>query len=63
MCKTFIIENIFIRFGSKLYRQRIGTPMGTNFTFLIPGLFLFCYERGFMGSPSNDSPVLVPVKE
>ena len=26
----FLLDNIFIRFGSKLYRQNVGIPMGTN---------------------------------
>ena len=27
---TFLIDNIHIRFGSKLYRQIVSIPMGTN---------------------------------
>ena len=27
---TFLLDNIYIRFGSKLYRQIVGIPMGTN---------------------------------
>ena len=27
---TFLLDNIFIRFGIKLYRQVVGIPMGTN---------------------------------
>ena len=27
---TFLLDNIFIRFGTKLYRQADGIPMGTN---------------------------------
>ena len=26
----FLLDNIYIRFGSKLYRQIVGIPMGTN---------------------------------
>ena len=26
---TFLLENIFIRLGTKLYRQVVGIPMGT----------------------------------
>ena len=26
----FLLDNIFIRFGSKLYRQNVGIPIGTN---------------------------------
>ena len=49
---TYLLDNIFIRFGTKLYRQIIGIPMGTNNATLIAGLFLFCYERDFMASLS-----------
>ena len=36
-------DNIFIRFGSKLYKQIVGIPMGTNHAPVV-----FCYESGFM---------------
>ena len=26
----YLLDNIFIRFGSQLYRQIVGIPMGTN---------------------------------
>ena len=56
MCNvlTFLLDNIFIQFGSKLYRQVVGIPMGTNCAPLVADLFLFCYERDFMMSPSDD---------
>ena len=47
----YLLENIFIRFGSKLYRQIVGIPMGTNCAHLVVNSFLFCYERDFMLSP------------
>ena len=46
----YLLENIFIRFGSKLYRQTVGIPMGTNRVPLVADLFLFCHERDFMKS-------------
>ena len=39
----------------KLYRQIVGIPMGTNCAPLVVDLFLFCYERDFMTSLSNDN--------
>ena len=45
---VYLLDNIFIRFGTKLYRQTIGIPMGTNCAPLVADLFLFCYERDFM---------------
>ena len=47
---VYLLDNICIRFGTKLYRQTIGIPMGTNCAPLVADLFLFCYERDFMKS-------------
>ena len=57
MCDAlhYLLDNIFIRFGSKLYRQIDGIPMGTNCTPLVADLFLFCYERDFMLSLSDNN--------
>ena len=51
---TFLLDNIFIQFGTKLYRQAVGIPMGTNCAPLVADLFLFCYERDLMMSLSDD---------
>ena len=56
---TFLLDNIFIRFGTKLYRQVVGIPMGTNCAPLVADLFLFCYEKGFMMSLSDDKQAYV----
>ena len=55
MCDAlhYLLDNIFIRFGSKLYRQIVGIPMGTNCAPLVADLFLFYYERDFMLSLSE----------
>ena len=37
------MDNIYIRFGTKLYRQIVGIPMGTNCAPLVADLFLY-YE-------------------
>ena len=50
----YLLDNISIRFGSKLYRQTEGIPIGTNFAPLVADLFLFCYERDFMLSLSDN---------
>ena len=57
MCEalTFLLDNIYIRFGSKLYRQTVGIPMGTNCAPLVADLFLFCFGRDFMLSLSEDN--------
>ena len=51
---TFLFDNIFIRFGTKVYRQVVGIPMGNNCAPLVADLFLFCNERDFMMSLSDD---------
>ena len=38
---TFLLDNIYIRFGSKLYRQNVGIPMATNCAPLVADLFCF----------------------
>ena len=54
---TFLLDNTIIRFGTKLYRQVVGIPMGTYCAPLVANLFLFCYERDFMMSLSDDKQV------
>ena len=51
----YLLDKLFIRFGSKLYRQIVGIPMGTNCAPLVADLFLFCYERDFMLSLSDNN--------
>ena len=37
-----------------MYTQVVGIPMGTTWAPLVADLFLFCYERDFMMSFSDD---------
>ena len=39
---------------TKLYRQVVAIPMGTNCAPLVADLFIYCYERDFMKSLSED---------
>ena len=57
MCEalTFLLDKNNIRIGTKLYRQIVGIPMGTNYALLEANLFLFCYERDFLLSVSGIS--------
>ena len=50
MCEAliYLLDNMYIRFGTKSYRQLVGIPMGTNCAPLVADFFLFCYERDFM---------------
>ena len=57
MCDAlhYLLDNIFIRFVSKLYRQIVGISMGTIYAPFVADLFLFCYERDFMLSLSDNN--------
>ena len=44
----FLVENIYIQVGNKIFRQTIGIPMGTDCAPLLANLFLFYYEYKFM---------------
>ena len=57
LSNMYVLDNIYIRFGNKLYRQIVGIPMGINCAPLVADLFLFCYERDFMTSLSDDNPI------
>ena len=46
----YLLDNIYIRFGSKLYRNSNGNKLCP----LVADLFLFCYERNFMKSLTKE---------
>ena len=52
---TFTSFGQYIWFGSKLYRQIVGIPMGTYCAPLVADLFVLCYERDFMLSLSDNN--------
>ena len=52
---SYLLDNIYIRFGAKLYRQIFGIPMGTNCTPLVADLFLYYYKRDSMHSLNHDN--------
>ena len=56
VCEALIfhLDTIYIRFGSKLYSQIVGIPVNTYSAPLVADLFLYCYDRDFMLSLSND---------
>ena len=55
----YLLDNIFIRFGTKLYRQTIDIPMGTYCAPLVGELFLFSYERDFIKSLSRENQAII----
>ena len=51
---AFLLDSVFVRFGAGLCGRVVGVPMGTSCAPLVADLFLFCYERDFMMSLSDD---------
>ena len=52
---SFLLDDIYIRFGTKLYKQIVGIPMGANCAPHEADLFLFGYEKDFMKDLSGDN--------
>ena len=44
----YLIDNIYIIVGNRVFQQHIGIPMGTDCALLIANLYLFCYEYNYM---------------
>ena len=44
----FLVDNIFVEFGGKIFQQTVGIPMGTNCAPLLADLFLCSYEAEFI---------------
>ena len=44
----FSIKNSYVLFNNRLYRQKIGIPMGSNFSPNIANLYLHFYESDFL---------------
>jgi hypothetical protein len=44
----FLIDNIYVFFGGRVFQQTVGIPMGTNWAPLFAGLLLYSYEADFI---------------
>ena len=44
----YLVDNIFVQAGNKIFRQGIGIPMGTDCAPLLANLYLFHYEYKYM---------------
>ena len=44
----FLIGNIFVMFGGRVFQQTVGIPMYTNRAPLLADLFLYSYEADFI---------------
>ena len=46
----FLVDNIFVVFGGKVFQQIVGIPMGTNCAPLLADIFLYSCEAEFIQS-------------
>ena len=46
----FLVDNIFVVSGGKVFQQIVGIPMGTNCAPLLTDIFLYSYEAEFIQS-------------
>ena len=46
----FLVDNIFVVFGGKVFQQIVGIPMGTNCAPPLANIFLYSYEAEFIQS-------------
>ena len=46
----FLVNNIFVVFAGKVFKQIVGTPMSTNCAPLPAEIFLYSYEEEFIQS-------------
>ena len=44
----YLVDNIYVEVGNKVFRQTIGIPMGTDCAPMLANLFLFFYEYNYM---------------
>ena len=51
----FLIENIFVMFGGRVFQQSVGIPIGTNCAHLLADLFLYSYEIDFIQGFSRET--------
>ena len=54
----FILDNIFVKFGNKIYKQVIGVPIGSDSGADIANLLLFSYESEYIEKVSKQSITL-----
>ena len=44
----FLVDNIFVQFGGRLFQQTVGIPISTNWAPLLADLFIYSYEADFL---------------
>lgn len=55
---NFLIDNIYVQCGDKVFKQNIGIPMGTDCAPYLANLFLYYYERRWLKTKDTDTQKL-----
>ena len=55
----YLIDNIYVSIGNRVYKQCVGIPMGTDCALLLANLFLFYYEYNYMKNLIKTNLMLV----
>ena len=56
---SFLLDNIYVRFGENIYKQVVGIPMGTNCAPLVADLFLYTYEKEFIQNLQKQKSMMI----
>ena len=54
----FLIYNIFVMFGGRVFQQAVGMPMGTNCAPLLTDVFLYSHEADFIEKRKKAIPIV-----
>ena len=54
----YLIDNIYVSIGNRVYKQCVGIPMGTDCAPLLANLFLFYYEYKYMKNLIKNNIIL-----
>ena len=60
---TFLINNIYVKFQGKVYKQGIGIPIGCDCAPKVAALFLYWYEHSYISEGLlTDNPIISKLK-
>ncbi len=57
---TFLIDNIYVKFGDNIYCQILSIPMGTECPPLLADLYLYIYDYDFLNSLTKSKKPHLP---
>ena len=57
----FLIDDIFVMFGERVFQQTVGMPMGTNCAPLVADSFLYLYEADFIQTSQETRKEASPI--